>query len=163
MAGSCPPTAPTGPPQGAPLSPMLPAHTTRRKPPGSTGPPAAGGAKAGQPQATQAQDDTGLPVPETCARLADGPPSRRCCAMASRSGPTRSAAWLTGPHPLCAAVRDRPRPLACPGRVAVVYAGMASRSWAGEPANCTEDRQVPETIEAQTGDTVSDLGLHASG
>src|SRR5215469_2575976 len=69
MAGSCPPTAPTGPPQGAPLSPMLPAHRTRRKPPGSSGPPAAGGAQAGQPQATQAQDDTRLPVPETCARL----------------------------------------------------------------------------------------------
>src|SRR6516162_7707972 len=64
MAGSCPPTAPTGPPQGAPQSPMLPAHRTRRRSPGSSGPPAAGGAKVGQPQATQAKDDTSLPAPE---------------------------------------------------------------------------------------------------
>src|SRR5215472_8283737 len=58
MAGSCPPRAPTGPPQGAPQSPMLPAHRTRRRSSGSSGPPAVGGAKVGQPQTTQAKDDT---------------------------------------------------------------------------------------------------------
>src|SRR5215813_7522838 len=60
MAGSCPPTAPNGPPQGAPQPPMLSAHRTRRRPPGSTVPPAAGESKAGPPQATQAKDDTSV-------------------------------------------------------------------------------------------------------
>src|SRR5215470_8367387 len=78
MAGSCPPRAPTGPPQGAPQSPMRPAQRMRRRPPGSTAPPAAGGAKAGPPQATQAQDDTLGVLPEPArpsARRPGLPPS----------------------------------------------------------------------------------------
>src|SRR5262249_37904374 len=70
------PRAPTGPPQGAPRSPMLPAHRTRRRSSGSSGPPAAGGAKVGQPQATQAKDDTGLPAPDTRSAAADSTPRR---------------------------------------------------------------------------------------
>src|SRR5215831_10088893 len=81
MAGSCPPRAPTGPPQGAPQSPMLPAHRTRRRTSGSSGPPAAGGATIGQPQATQAKDDTGLLTPDTRAR-----PGRIACRGGNRHG-----------------------------------------------------------------------------
>src|SRR6516162_2499738 len=89
MAGSCPPTAPTGPPQGAPQSPMLPAHRTRRRPPGSTAPLATGGAKAGPPQATQAKDDTDLPAPDidaTVTATADQEAEQEGCETQADAG-----------------------------------------------------------------------------
>src|SRR5215469_5702827 len=100
MAGSCPPRAPTGPPQEAPQSLMRPDHRMRRRPLGSTAPPAAGEAKAGPPQATQAKDDTGVDDPRMIRALTTQitlePRHRRFLAAGSRRASRSAAGGATG-------------------------------------------------------------------